>query len=99
MGCCWLTTQGQLIVEEDLAAALNKQVAGAAVDVVAQEPIREDNPLLAAKLYYNPHISWALGGQHLLAIAVDSLACFLALAKSLDHKREINIILYCSKFQ
>ena len=75
-------SRGQLIVEEDLAAALNSgKVAGAAVDVVAQEPIREDNPLLAAKnCIITPHISWASreARQRLLAIAVDNLACFLA---------------------
>ena len=49
----WLlnTSRGGLIDEAALAAALNQGVlAGAALDVVSQEPIREDNPLLKAAL-------------------------------------------------
>ena len=53
--------RGQLIVEEDLAAALTSgKVGGAAVDVASTEPIAADNPLLhAPHCIITPHISWA----------------------------------------
>lgn len=75
-------SRGQLMVEEDLAAALNSgKVAGAALDVASTEPIRMDNPLLKAKnCIITPHISWAPreARQRLMDIAVENLAQFLA---------------------
>lgn len=75
-------SRGPLIVEEDLAEALNSgKVAGAAVDVVMTEPIRNDNPLLKAKnCIITPHISWAPkeSRKRLMDIAVDNLEKFLS---------------------
>ena len=53
--------RGQLIVEEDLAAALTRGKVGyAAVDVASTEPIAAENPLLhAPNCIITPHISWA----------------------------------------
>lgn len=74
-------SRGPLVVEEDLANALNSGKVGyAALDVVSSEPIKEDNPLLKAKnCIITPHISWAPveSRQRLMDIAVDNLAKFL----------------------
>ena len=74
-------SRGPLIVEEDLAQALESgKMGGAALDVVSVEPIQEGNPLLKAKnCVLTPHISWAPkeSRQRLMAIAVDNLSKFM----------------------
>ena len=74
-------SRGPLIVEQDLADALNNgKVYAAGLDVVSTEPIRGDNPLLKAKnCLITPHISWAPkeSRQRLMGIAVESLRAFL----------------------
>jgi len=74
--------RGQLIVEQDVADALNSgKLAAAGLDGVYTEPIREDNPLLGARnCVITPHISWAPleSRQRIMDCTVNNIRAFLA---------------------
>jgi glycerate dehydrogenase len=76
------TSRGGLIVEQDLADALNAGgIAGAAVDVLSGEPPPASNPLLSARnCYVTPHIAWAsrAARERLLQVTVENVQAFLA---------------------
>lgn len=74
-------SRGPLIVEQDLADALNSgKVAAAGLDVVSTEPIQNSNPLLRAKnCIITPHISWAPkeSRQRILDCAAANLKAYM----------------------
>jgi glycerate dehydrogenase len=76
------TSRGGLIVEEDLADALNTgRIAGAALDVLSTEPPAESNPLLQAKhCIITPHLAWATreARGRLLATALNNVTAWLS---------------------
>lgn len=74
------TARGPIVNESDLTNALvNNEIAGAALDVLTQEPPEKDNPLLNQpldNLVVTPHIAWASreAKQRLIAKMVENLS-------------------------
>ena len=72
--------RGAIVVEEDLAEAVdNGVIAGAGMDVFVQEPIPEDHPYLRMKhperMRLTPHIAWASieARSRLIGIMADNI--------------------------
>ncbi len=83
------TSRGPLIVDQDLADALNAEViAGAGLDVLSVEPPVGANPLFKAKnCLVTPHIAWATKEARirLMNIAVKNAESFLG-------KQPVNVV-------
>jgi len=73
-------SRGGLINEAELASALNEhQIAAALLDVVSQEPINDDNPLLLAEnCLLTPHVAWATvaARRRMMATTAENIAAF-----------------------
>jgi glycerate dehydrogenase len=76
------TSRGPLVVDRDLADALNAgRIAGAGLDVLSLEPPDASNPLLNAKnCLVTPHMAWATreARTRLMQMAVENVAAFVA---------------------
>ena len=75
------TSRGGLVDEAAVKAALESgHLRAAAVDVVSEEPIAADNPLLTApNCIITPHMAWAPreSRQRLLDCVIENIRCFL----------------------
>ncbi|MEO6315524.1 MAG: D-2-hydroxyacid dehydrogenase [Chitinophagaceae bacterium] len=75
------TSRGPIVVDNDLAAALNAGIiAGAGIDVLSVEPPPAGNPLFSAKnCIITPHIAWATkeARARLMETTVSNLQAFL----------------------
>lgn len=82
------TSRGAVLVERDVADALNcGKIAGAALDVLANEPAIPSNPLLTAKnCIITPHIAWAskAARERLLAVIEASIENFTKTGEGLN---------------
>ena len=76
------TARGALVDENAVRKALDTgRIAGYAADVVSEEPMKADNPLLGApNCLLTPHIAWAATEtrQRLLDIVIANIRCFIA---------------------
>ncbi len=76
------TARGGLVEEKALADALNRErIAAAGLDVVSQEPLREDNPLAKAKnCIITPHLGWATAEarRRLFEGVIDNVEAYVA---------------------
>lgn len=75
------TARGKLIIESDLAEALNKGIiAGAGLDVLSQEPPDQNNPLLKVNnCIITPHQAWTSieARRKLMQGLIDNVKSFL----------------------
>ncbi len=75
------TARGAIINEQDVADALKQgKLRGAAMDVVSQEPMAQDNPLLdAPNCIITPHMAWTPveSRQRIIDCNVQSIQGFL----------------------
>jgi len=76
------TSRGGLVVDRDLAGALNAgRLAGAGLDVLSVEPPAETNPLLSARnCLVTPHIAWATheARARLMDLTIQNISGFLS---------------------
>jgi glycerate dehydrogenase len=80
------TARGGLVDEPALIAALRgKQIAGAALDVITQEPPLDDHPIIQAtkeleNLIVTPHTAWSTreARRRLLEVVAENIAAFFA---------------------
>ena len=75
------TSRGGVVDEIALAAALNSgRLSGAALDVLATEPMSADCPLIGAKnLTITPHVAWipVETRQRVVNVVAENLKAFL----------------------
>ncbi|KZN13173.1 D-2-hydroxyacid dehydrogenase [Marinomonas sp. TW1] len=81
-------SRGGIVNEEALVSAIeSKQIAGAAFDVAAQEPMPNNSPLFHLTQYPNflltPHVAWASQGamEKLVQIAINRIHAFVETKK------------------
>lgn len=84
--------RGPIVVEEDLARALEEnQIRAAGLDVLCVEPMPIDNPLLkfkdSSKIMITPHVAWATSEarQRCVDVVTENIRAFL-------HGEEQNIV-------
>lgn len=76
--------RGPIVVEEDLARALEEeQIRAAGLDVLCVEPMQIDNPLLkfkdSSKIIITPHVAWATSEarQRCVDVVTENIKAFL----------------------